>query len=253
MSRVLSIAGKELRVAFVSPLLYVFCSSFLILCGVFFFGIVEGFQSVVQRAATDPAITPNLNEWVVLPYLRTVEVILLFLLPLLTMRSLAEERSSGAFELLITSPVSALDIVIGKYLGLAASLLLPLSLAFMFPLALLFVATPELLPILLGFLGVGLFVAAYLALGLACSAFTSSSAVAGIVSLVLFLLLYVADAPSGYLGGNAAEVLHYLSPATHGERFYRGVLLGSDLLYYSSLVGLGLFLSVRAIEGERWR
>jgi len=117
ISTVLTIASRELKAGFRTPLAWVVCSGFLLLSGFFFYGRVQWFNATLQQSALLREKVPTLNEHVIAPYFQTIEIILIFLIPVLTMRAIAEERRSGTFEMMITSPVSVLELVLGKFLG----------------------------------------------------------------------------------------------------------------------------------------
>jgi ABC-2 type transport system permease protein len=253
MKKCLAIAGKELKIGFTTPLAYVVMSGFLLLSGFFFFTLLQQFQLVLERAMQLPNENPSLNEWVVVPYYQTLEIILIFLIPILTMRSLSEERQRGTFELLATSPVSASQIVLGKYFGTASMLFIMLLLSFTYPAVLILFSDPEVMPILVGFLGLTLFALGFVALGVAISAFSKNQTIAGFVTLVVLLVFYVVDAPADRLDSVSASILNYLTPSSHTEGMLKGVLTGVDVVYFLSLISLGLFVANRALDAERWR
>ncbi len=253
MRNILTIAAREIRGSFVTPLAYVVMAGFLLLSGFFFFTLLQQFNAVLLQAAMMPDLHPSLNEWVVTPYFQTLQIVLIFLLPVMTMRSLAEEKSSGTYELLATSPISTVELVFGKFAGAAVVVAIMLGLSFVFPGTLIAVADPEAAPIYVGFFGLLLFAWAFTALGVAVSSFTKSQAVAGIVGLVLFLLFFVIDAPAAKAGEGVAEVLRYLAPSAQCEMFMKGVISSTSLVYFLSLIALGLFMSVRVLEAQRWR
>jgi ABC-2 type transport system permease protein len=180
-------------------------------------------------------------------------VILVFLVPLLTMRIVAEDKRRGTFELLLTSPVSVFDIVIGKFLSLAVIIFAMLSISFIFPLLLIVYGAPEVPPILSGFVGVLLCTLGFASIGMAVSSFTENQIVAGVSSMVTLLLLYVIQAPAESLDGTVADVLRYLSPVDQVQDFVRGVITLKATVYFVSMITLGLFLSQRALDALRWR
>jgi ABC-2 type transport system permease protein len=196
---------------------------------------------------------PNLNQTVIEGVYQTMVVILVFLIPLLTMRTIAEEKKKGTFELLITSPVSVSQIVLGKFLSIAIVLILMLSVNLIFPALLVKYGNPEILPILSGFLGLVLCSLGFASIGMAVSSFTENQVVAGVISMVTLLLLYVIQAPAESLGGNAAEVFRYLSPVDQLQDLLRGIITLKSITYFVSLTVIGLFLSQRALEAYRWR
>ena len=253
MSTVINIAKKEIKSSFVTPLAYIVIAGFMLVGGFFFFSLLQQFNSILAQASMMPQLTPNLNEWVVAPYYQTLEIILLFLIPVLTMRTIAEERKNGTFEMLITSPISVSQIVWGKFLGLSVVILLMLAMSFFFCVILMTFADPEIYPIFVGFLGVVLFALAISALGVGISSFTQSQTVAGVVSLVLLLIFYVIDAPAAKLGGPVGSLLQYIAPTGHTQNFIKGVIQSEDIIYFLSVTFVGIFVSSRALEAHRWR
>jgi ABC-2 type transport system permease protein len=256
MRNVIAICKRELLSFFVSPIAYFVITGFALLVGFFFFNYLAFFARMYemsQMMAFRGAQVPNLNQMVIEGLFQTMIVILVFLVPLLTMRIIAEEKRRGTFELLITSPVSIREIVLGKFLSLAVVLIAMLLITFIFPLLLMVYGSPEVPPILSGFLGVVLCALGFASVGMAVSSFTENQIVAGVSSMVVLLLLYVIQAPAESLGGTTAEVLRYLSPIDQVQQFLRGVLSLRSVTYFFSLIAIGLFLSHRALEAHRWR
>lgn len=196
---------------------------------------------------------PNLNQWVIEGLFHTLTVVMVFLIPLLTMRLIADERKNGTFELLVTSPLSISQIVIGKFLGVATVILTMTLLAFCFPLILCIFGDPEIAPVFSGYLGLLLTALAFASIGMAVSSFTENQIVAGITSMVTLLLFYVINSPAESLGGVAADILNYISPVMQLQDLIRGVISLQSIIYFFSLIILGLYLSVQALESYRWR
>jgi ABC-2 type transport system permease protein len=253
MKAALAIAAREIKSNFVTPTAYVIIAGFMLIAGFFFFTLVQQFNNILAQAAMMPDVSPSLNEWVITPYYQTLEVVMLFLVPILTMRALAEEKRSGTFELLITSPLSTTEIVLGKFLGVAFIVLVICVAAFGFPLVLIAFADPEVAPAVVGFIGIFLFSLSFTAIGLAISAFTKSQTVAGVVSLVVLLLFYVIDAPAAHLGEFGASLLHAIAPGDKTKMLLQGVITGSDVTYFFSIIAVGLFFANRALDAHRWR
>ena len=253
MRNTLTIAFREIRSGFVTPLAYVVLASFMFLSGFFFFSLLQQFNSVLQQAMLIPDENPSLNAWVIVPYYQTLEVVLIFLIPVLTMRSIAEEKRSGTFEMLLTSPISVSQLIVGKFLGVATIAIAMLVLSLAYPLILVAFSDPEVMPIFIGWFGVVLFALSFISIGVAVSACTESQTVAGVVSIVTLLVFYILDAPAEKLGGSLAGILKYLAPTSHMELFVKGVLTGTDVVYFLSVCALGLFFANRVIDAERWR
>ncbi len=258
MRNILAIAKKEILSFFVSPVAYFVIAGFILLAGYFFFNQLAIFNIVLQRYASMPYAAsmpaPNLNEWVIAGFFQTLLVILVFLVPMLTMRLIADERKNGTFELLVTSPVKVSEIVLGKFLGVGFVILVMTGLASVLPLLLTIYSTPEVPPILSGILGLMLCALSFASIGMAVSSFTENQIVAAVSGMVVLLLLYVIHAPAESLGeGIAQNVLRYLSPVLQVQDLVKGVLSLKACLYFLSLISLGIFLSFRALESYRWR
>jgi ABC-2 type transport system permease protein len=257
MRNIVAICKRELLSFFVSPIAYFVITGFALLVGFFFFNYLAFFARMYEMsqmmAFRGGGQLPNLNQTVIEGLFQTMVVILVFLVPLLTMRIIAEEKRRGTFELLITSPVSVREIVLGKFLSLAVILVVMLLIASIFPALLIVYGSPEVPPILSGFVGVVLCALGFASIGMAVSSFTENQIVAGVSSMVVLLLLYVIQAPAESLGGTAAEVLRYLSPIDQVGQFLRGVISLRSVAYFMSLILVGLFVSHRALEAHRWR
>jgi ABC-2 type transport system permease protein len=261
MRAVLAICGRELRSQLASPMAWTIGAGFLVTAGFFFFSQILGYADAMQRYeiyaqyAQDPTLLErfNLNTVLVEGMLSNVLVLLLFVVPILTMGSIAEERRHGTDELLLTAPVGPGGVVAGKYLGLLAVLWGMLAGSGLFLVLLTRHGDPELGPMLTGMLGLALAGAALLAIGLAVSAATASQAVAGIVTFVLCLLLFAAAWPADGLGGTGGEILRRLALPAHFDGFTKGLVTGADLVYFASLVALGLFAARALLASQRWR
>jgi len=169
------------------------------------------------------------------------------------MLTIAEEKRRGTFELLVTSPLTVTQIVLGKYLGVAFIIVLMMLGTAVFPGLLMVFGNPETGPIFSGVLGVTLLALGFASIGMAVSSFTENQIVAGISSMVVLLLLYVIQSPADAVGGATADVLNYLSPVVQVRDMVKGVISLQAITYFVSMIALGLFLSVRALEAYRWR
>ena len=181
MRNIISICRRELLSFFVSPVAYFVITGFILLSAYFFFNLLGTFNMLLQRYASMPFRGPlgqlNLNQFVIEGFFHTLLVIIVFLVPLLTMRVLAEERRKGTFELLVTSPLRVSDIVLGKFLGVAVIVVLMVLAVFCFPLILYFYGdpAPELTPMFSGLLGLLLCSLAFASVGMAVSSFYRQS------------------------------------------------------------------------------
>ncbi len=248
------ICQKELRSYFVSPVAYLLLTMFGLIFGFFFwnalnFFVIEGMQ-MQMRGQSFPM---NLNEQIIRPLLSNVSVIGLFFIPMITMRLFAEEKRSGTIELLATSPVRDLEIIVGKWLAallLYSCMLLFTALNFCF---LFIYGHPDWKPLAIGYLGLLLQAVALLAIGTFISTLTRNQIIAGAATFGVCLLLWVLEWASGYETTTWARVLAYMSIITHFESFGRGVLDSKDIIFYLTVIFLGLFFTARSMESLRWR
>lgn len=253
LRQIWAIWKKEVVITFSTPMAFVLVAGTLVVAGNFFFIFLQRFNSLLKQSAYLPSLVPSLNLWVLAPYYQSLQVILIFLIPIITMRIMAEERRSGTFELLATSPLSVSSIVWGKFLAIASTLGLTVLSCMVFPILLLVLSDPEPGPLWSGALGVFLFALSYGALGLAVSSGCKNPTAAGIIGLVLMLTLYVIDDPASKLPPSIGAVLSYIAPPNHTELMHNGVISSRDVVYFLSLIAIGIFASNRVLDGERWR
>jgi len=257
MRNIMAIAGKELRSYFHSPIAYLVMSVYALLCGFFFYNQTGYVASQMLRmsmmgGAGAPPI--SLNDYIIRPLIQgIVTVVLLLLLPLVTMRLYAEEKRSGTIELLLTSPLTDMEIILGKFLGALALFSVLVLLTFLYISVLFVYGNPNFRPVLATALGLYLYGAALLALGMWFSTFTKNQIIAGTVSLVVFLLLYVLDWPEAYSASTAASVMSYMAISRHLDNFAKGVIDLTDVVYYLSVIVLGVFLTARSVDAQKGR
>src|SRR5580658_7107536 len=254
MRNILIIWRKELRSYFTSPIAYLMLTMFALIFGFFFWNSLGYFGLMGMESQMRGQMMPmNLNEIVIRPLLSNVGVIGLFFIPMITMRLFAEEKRTGTIELLTTSPVRDMEIILGKWLAamiLYACLLLFTALNFAF---LFHYGNPDWKPLAVGYLGLLLQAGTLLALGTFISTLTKNQIIAGAATFGVCLLLWVLEWTSGYETAGWARVLAYLSVITHFDSFARGVIDSKDVIFYLSGIFLGLFLTARSMESLRWR
>lgn len=237
MNNTLTIAWKETKAYFSTPTAYIVGAMFLVLTGIFFvFDMTRPFAEASVR---------NFVSW--------ANLFIMFLAPLLTMRLLAEEQKLGTLELLLTSPVRDWEVVLGKYIASLAILLVAIAFT-LYYVALLYVfGNPDTGPILSAYLGLILFGAAALAIGLMASSLSSNQIVSAVVGMGILLTLSFIDRIATIVQGLAADVLTGISMNAHFTDFSRGVLDTSHIVYYLSMAAVFLFIAVRSLETRRWR
>ena len=253
MGNIVTLAQKELRAYFVSPIAYVLLVFFSLLFGYFYASSVSFVVqlSMGQFGMGGPQIV-NINEFMIRPLFGNTSVILLFMLPMLTMRSFAEEKRSGTIELLMTSPLTDFQIIIGKFLGAMALYALMLSLTLIHIGVLFWYGEPEWGSVLSGYLGLLLMGGSFISIGLAISSMTKNQIVAGVSTFAVLLLFWIINWMGDASGTTTQSVLAYLSILEHFDDFSKGVIDTTHLTYYVSFITLGLFLTAKSLDVSRW-
>jgi ABC-2 type transport system permease protein len=253
MRNTAAIAQREVNAYFSSPIAYVLIGFFALLFGWFFYVPLAYFEQQSMQAGMNPGQALNVNQMLVGPTLMNTTVIMLFLFPLITMRTYSEEKRSGTIELLLTSPVTDVQIILGKFLG--AMLLYAAMLAItLIHIGILFIyGEPEWKPIATGYLGLLLMGGCFIAVGLLVSSLTKNQIVAGIATFAVFLFLWVINWIGESAGPTAREIVTYVSITDHFSDFARGVIDTKHLVYYLSFITFGLFLTAKSVDSERWR
>jgi ABC-2 type transport system permease protein len=251
------IVQKELRQYFASPIAYVALAAWTLLFGIFFNVMVGWFLSLSMRSmgGMGPGGNLSLNDIVISRVLQQMSVVVLFLAPMLTMRLFAEEKRQGTIELLATSPITDLQIVVGKFLS-AFCLYAIMLVAGLLNFALLWMyatSKPDWRPLLVGALGLLLLGACLIALGEFISSLTRNQIVAGILSFCAFLGIWILGWFDEPTSGTFMKVIGYLGITNHLEDFTKGIVTLKDLVYYLSVVTFGLLLTHQWVESQRWR
>jgi len=259
MGKAFAILRKELRIYFTTPVAYVVFAFFTVVSSFFFLRVLTHFdRSIRINTQMRPQVLQYMNftDHVLAPLFFNVAVILVFAVPFLTMRLVAEERRSRTFELLMTCPVRPWQVAAGKYLASLVLLGVMLTIVTLYPLlvsAYAQIGSVAWETVLTGVLGLFLLGAAFTAIGLFISSLTSSQIIAGFITLFLLMLLWLVGAAASENTGTTRAVLSSLSATEHIRSFTRGVLDLKDVVYYLSLAAFGLFLTHRALESQRWR
>jgi ABC-2 type transport system permease protein len=257
MKNSLTIAGKELAGYFLQPVAYVVMTVFLLLGGFFFFALLRYFEVTLTAYAAmqNPEVLQklNLNERVIEPMLHNLAIVLVILVPAITMRSFAEEKRTGTYELLLTAPIRTGEIVAGKFIAAAAFMLIMIGLAGMFPLILVAFGNPEVGVMFSGYLGLAFLAISFVSIGLFTSSLTQNQIIAAISCFGLLLLLFVISWPAQAGGSSIADLLRYLSLPDHFAQMVTGIIDTRDIIYFLSLIFVALFLTQRSVESARWR
>lgn len=254
MRTIWTICRRELYSYFVSPIAWVLLAIFAVLSGYFTYVVSAYFVRAGMESQMMGGGQPmNINEQVIAPILSNMAVVGLFLVPLISMRLFAEEKRQGTIELLMTSPITDIEIILGKWLSavlMYAALLGILVLDFSF----LFVyGKPDWKPAVTGFLGILLQSACLLSFGAFISSTTKNQIVAAAAGFALALLLFILSWTSSFGNSDTLQVLSYISIMSHYDSFSRGIIDSKDLIFYLSMIFFGLFLTARSLESVRWR
>lgn len=245
MRNVLAIARREVGAYFGSPVAYVAITIFLVLLGATFFFEIRFLLPKQDFFEAKEATLRPLFEWMV--FLFTI------ILPAISMRLLAEERKMGTLELLLTMPVTEMEVVIGKLLGALGFLVVATALTLAYPILVSFLGKPDLGPMLGGYFGVLLVGTAYLAIGLLASAWTSSQIVAFIVAIVICATFTFVDRLPEALGLHSIEAANLLSFNHHFRSIARGVVDTRDVIFFLSVVVGAVSLASYTLEARKWK
>jgi ABC-2 type transport system permease protein len=237
-----TIFRREIGQYFTAPYAYFVASAFLVFCGLLF---AQNFQQAVQTGTSIYAAFVPSN----------IAFLMILFAPLLTMRVLAEEKREGTIELLLTAPVPEGAIVLGKFFGVWCYYTVLLGLTLVYQLVLLAYAPPDIGHTILAYLGVWLYGGAMLAVGMVFSALTENQILAAFLSVIVLLLLYLGDFAGDVIGNEAvAQIIRQLSLLGHfSTSFQAGVLRAEDVAFFAGIIVIMLYLSIRAVQAQRWQ
>ena len=260
MNNALAIAKKELNIYFATPIAYVMFTLFVVIGSYFFLRLLGSYEqaSLAYMRFNTPEMMNRLNfqDAIFRNLFGNLGVILIFIIPFLTMRLIAEEKQARTIELLYTTPITAAQIVWGKYLACLFILVCALGLTITYPLLVQLVAKDqngvEWRSVMLGYLGLFLMGAAYMAIGLFISSLTDSQVVAALITFVVLLMTWIIGWSAAEAEGWVRELVTYLASVSHLDSFSRGTLDPKDVTYFLSIIILGLFATHRAVEAHRW-
>jgi ABC-2 type transport system permease protein len=261
LRNIAAILGKEWRHYFGSPIAWVALAIWALLFGFFFnFGLssflewsMQTAQQGMQMGGGGPKL--QLHDHLIRPVLQNMAVVALFVLPMLTMRLFAEEKRQGTIELLATSPVTSLQVVMGKFLAATLLFLLMVAAGMVNVAGLWLYASnaPEWRPVLCGVLALLLVGMSFIALGLFLSTLTKNQIVAGMLGFALALVFWIFSWFDQPTAGAVEKVIAYLGVTTHMEDLAKGVVDLKDIVYYLSVVCFGIFAAHQSVESQRWR
>jgi ABC-2 type transport system permease protein len=253
MRTVIAITKKELESYFASPIAYVIATLFLVLAGIFFYIYLLFYLQQAQMAGQyGGGEGMDVTQTIMRPLFSNVGFFGLIIFPLITMKLLAEEKKLGTYELLMTSPVTIPQLVVGKFLGAASLVLLILLLTAVYPVVLAVFGKPDLGPILTGYFGLFLLACSFLAVGLLCSSMTENQIVAAVLAfvfLVIFWILNFVTRSEAWYG----KLAQYASIYQRFDDFTQGVINASDVVYYVGFAFFALFVTGIILQSQRWK
>ena|SRR3989442_773639 len=258
MRNILAIVERELRAYFTSPIAYVILTIFVFLSGLFFKSILAqvlqmGLMSQIQAQQLGPR-PMDMPGMITRSFLSTMSVILLFIMPMLTMGLFSEEKKRGTIELLLTAPITDLQVVLGKFFAGATFFIILLLTTWIPTGALYLYGSPASGPILTAYLGLLLYGLALVAIGVFISTLTENQIIAAVLSFGTIMVLWLIDVLANNTeSASSKAVLSYLSILSHLDDFMKGVLSSSNIIFYLSLMLVALFLTYRSIDSLRWR
>lgn len=243
------IARREVGAMFLSPMAWIILAVIQTILGYMFLTNLDSFF-LLQPQLIQLANTPGVTDVVVTPLMQVAAIILLMVMPLMTMRSFADEKRNRTLSLLVSAPLSMSEIVLGKYLGLILFIVILVSILMLMPLSLYLGTSPDAGKLLSIYIGMLLLLAAFAAIGLYLSSLTENQTIAATSTFGVLLMLWIID----WLGAsvsNGQSVLTYLSILNHHQSMLEGVFKSSDIAYYLIIVTGFLVLTIRQLDRER--
>src|SRR4029453_3484685 len=237
----------EIRSYFASPIAYILIGFFSLLFGWFFYVYLMAFvQQSEQMMQFGGGAGTNVNQMMIRGLFQNTAVIILFVMPIITMRTYSEEKRSGTIELLLTSPVTDLEIILGKFIGALGLYAAMLLVTMLYILVLFKVGNPEWRPIIAGYVGLLLMGGCFLSTGLFISSLTKNQIVAGFLTFATFLMLWIINWIGESSGPPTRDLVNSLSITEHFDDFSRGIIDTKHGVYYLSFITFGLFLTAKS-------
>lgn len=250
MKNLAALTRREVASTFCSPVAYVVAAVFLVIAGIFFPYLADTSSTssdLVDRIWNQPA------DWAAHQLLEIVRSLLIFIAPLLTLRTVAEEQRTGSIEALLTAPVTDSEVIVSKWLGVSLFYLFMVALTGLFMAMLAWYGNPDWPRIMAHYLGVVLLGLLFLAVGVFCSSITRSQVVAGLTALVLILAQALVGLAHHYFGGQVGLFFRQMAPFAHVAQMEQGLVTSHHFVYFASMTAFWLFAATRALESRKWR
>ena len=256
MKKILALCKRDFVNYFTTPIAYILLAIFLFLVGNIFWLTYASYAEAYRAYSSYPWAKEELTlgQMVLRPYFMIMSNILMFFIPMITMRLLSEEKKLGTIEFLLTSPVTIPQIIIGKYLAAVALVLTMFAGSAIYPLLLQIYGHPDLGLLASGYLGLLLMAMAFIALGLFASSLTENQIVAAIIGFSMLMLFWIINWGAKNVGNSTInKLLNYLSLSDHFADFAKGIIDTQHVIYFASIALLGLFLTGIIVQSHRWR
>lgn len=253
MRGTLVIARKELRQLFGSPIAYVSLAMFFLIIGFLFFSLVGVYTGQLMQLQGAPPPDFNPTRLIFTPLYQDATFVLLLLVPVLTMRLVAEEDRAHTMELLATSPVTNTAIILGKYVAIVLLFVVLLAISTYMPLSLALIGRLDWGLLASTYAGLLLLGGAFLSIGLFASTLNENQIVSAAIGFALLLIFWVLGFAQQASGSAAQDILSSLSFASHFSNLSGGVIDTKDVLFFLSLTAFFLFLGVMMLEARKWR
>lgn len=254
MSNVIAIADRELRSYFASPIAYAVIGLFALVFGWMIYSYLHMFLlRTMEMQSMGGAGAVNVNVMLIRPVIQQIGIIVLFVLPMITMRTYSEEKRSGTIELLLTSPVTDLEIILGKFFGAFTLYALMLLVTLPTILLLFLYGEPDWKPVVTSYLGMLLVGGSFIAFGLFISSLTKNQIVAAVLTFCILLMLLLVNWLRDMSGPTMGAVISAIALFEPLDDFTKGVIDTRHLIYYLSVITFGLFLTAKSVDSERWR
>ena len=247
---VFTLARRELRSLFLSPLAWAILATVQFILSYLFMSQLQEFLLIQSKLASIEN-APGVTELVIVPLYGSAAFIMMLVTPLLTMRLISEERRNKSLALLISAPISMTEIIIGKYLGMLGFAAIMIFMMTLMPLSLYIGGSIDAGLLFTIVLGISLLIASFMALGLYMSSLTAQPTIAAMSTFGMLIMLWIIDWAGGKADATASGLLEYLSMLRHFEAFSKGIFSSSDFVYYILFISLFLILSIRRLDGDR--
>lgn len=246
---ILTIARREITSMFLSPLAWVILAVVQAILGYMFLAQIENFY-VIQPQLMQLENTPGVTDIIVAPIFSLAAIILLMIMPLVTMRTLAEEKKNKTINLLFSAPVTITQLVLGKFTGLLFFILILTGMLMLMPLSLLLGTALDWGKLFAIFLAMLLLLGSFAAIGLYLSSLTENQTIAAVSTFGALLMLWIIDWVGDSLGGSES-IVAYLSLLQHHQHLLEGVIKSTDVAYYLLIMLLFVVLTIRQLDADR--